>query len=326
MIENSGPVSARIVTIGKSLPERVLTNAELQESLDTSDEWIVAKTGIRTRRIAAPEDLASDLGARAVLDACQRADISPAEIDLFIVGTWTADYLNPATSAVLLNKLNVTASAFDVHSGGCAGGVVALDVGARYAASVQGSTVAVVLTEVNSKMLNWKDRSTAVFLGDGAACYILRGGEPGPLRTTIRVLPEGLRLAWVPGGGRAGTIPGAPADPYFAMDGTQIWKTIHEEVPKVVAGLLGTEFSPDMIDLVVTHQANLRLVESLVQKCGFTLSQTVTTVEELGNTAGASVPLTLRHAEDTGRLKRGDLVLAVAFGAGMTIGATLLRW
>ena len=318
-------ITASIECVGTYVPERVVTNAELETLLDTADAWIREKTGIEERRYAAEDELASDLAVRAIQDACGQIGIEPDDLQLVIVGTWTTDHLNPPTSSAVLRKLGISVPAFDINAGGCAGSIVALDVGARYVSGNPDARVAVVLTDVNSKMINWNDRTTAVFLGDGAGCYILSGRKKHLINSQYVVLPEHYELAWVPGGGRASPS-GDPELASFHMDGRNIWKTLHAFVPRFLDQFLNGHCTREQLDLVVAHQANLRMLQSLLPACGIDMDKTHTTVERLGNTAGASVPLTVRSAEQTGRLNKGDTVLMIAFGAGMTVGASLWHW
>ncbi|MBN1172272.1 MAG: ketoacyl-ACP synthase III [Micromonosporaceae bacterium] len=322
-----------IMAIGSYLPERVMTNDELATMVDTSDEWIRARIGVRTRHIAAPEELSSDLGAAALRDACRRAGIDLDEIDLVICGSNTPDHPSPQTASMIMRKVGLSGTAgFDVRCGGCAGGVFALDVGSQYVATGRYRTVAVVLAEVNSKITNWKDRTTCVILGDGAACYLLRpcGDGVGIQKTILGTDPSGYYVAYVPAGGRAMPVTAEAAEQglqYFVMQGRPVLDFAHNQMPPLIRQLAAESgHSLDDVQLFVTHQANINIINNIMDLIGQPRQKTYTNVERRGNTSSASVPLALCEAVDDGCLKPGDLLFAVAFGAGLTYGACAIRW
>jgi len=322
-----------IMAIGRYLPERIVTNDELARTLDTSDAWITERIGIRTRRVAAPGQLSSDLGVEALKDACDRAGIGLDEIDLLISGSNTPDHISPPLACMIMRKTGMTeAAGFDVRSGGCPAGVFTLDVAAQYVATGRYRTVAVVLPEVNSRVVDPADRTTAVLLGDAATCYLLRPCTPGTgiLHTVLRNDPSGYYTGHVPAGGLAMPItPDVQARGlhYFHMDGPTVWKWVHQVIPGFVeefvedAGI--TLHDPD---LYVFHQANLNIIHNVMDRLGLPRSKTFTNLDKYANTSSSSVPLAIHEAVLEGRLGPGDVLCTVGFGAGMSYGANLIRW
>jgi 3-oxoacyl-[acyl-carrier-protein] synthase III len=322
-----------IAGMGAYVPERIMTNHDLEQIVDTTDEWITTRIGIKERRMAAPGELASDMGAKALIDACERSGIALDEIDLVICGCNTPDYLSPQTAALVLQKAGINGPvAIDVRAAGCPAGVFALDVAAQYVATGRYRTVAVVNAEVNSSVLNWKDRGTCVIMGDAAACYLLRPCKPdkGLLNTILCNNPDGYFVGYLPAGGSA--MPSTPetienGKQYFHMDGRGIWNFATVEVPKLIERLAQeTGYSLDDVDLYISHQANLRIIESIMGTIGQPFEKTFTNIEKYGNTSSASVPLAIKEALDAGRLKPGDLLFIFAFGAGLSYGASAIRW
>lgn len=322
-----------IRAVGTYLPDKILTNYDLEQMVDTTDDWIRSHIGVVERRIAADDQLSSDLGARALLDACAKSGINPLDIDLIISGSNTPDHISPQTACRIIDKSgSLNAAGFDVKCGGCAGGVVALDVGSQYVATGRYKMVAVVLAEVTSKIVNWNDRTTCVILGDGAACYLLSPciREKGLLRTFIGNQPSGYFAAYVPAGGRAMPITQDVIDKgldCFVMDGKAVWNFAHEVVPGLFRKLafdLGME--PKDADLLIMHQANKTIVNNVMSMLEVPPEKAFCNIEKLGNTSSASVPLALAGALNAGLVKNGSLILMVSFGAGLTYGATAIRW
>lgn len=333
----AGPAPAwgvGIRAIGAYLPERVVSNADLEEVLITRDDWIRENIGVVTRRVAAEEEWTSDLGARALVDACERAGISPCDVDLVVCGTYTPDNMAPPAAMLVIDKAGATgATGFDVNSGACPGSVVALDVGAKYVASGAYRRVAVVMADVSTKTLDWKDPGPAVIFGDGAACYLLERCVPerGVGTPLLRSDPSRYRAVWVPREVRRNRdktpLRSAFGDNFAALTGAAVRDFAVGEVPGFVRELLALHgLSTEDVDLFALHQANLYIVRAIMAELCVPLERTVTTIEKYGNTSGASVPLVLREALDTGRLAPGDLVLLAAFGSGLTMGAVLVRW
>ncbi|MFF4346915.1 3-oxoacyl-ACP synthase III family protein [Streptomyces sp. NPDC001530] len=323
-----------IKAVGGRIPDRVVTNAELEQLLDTTDEWISKFIGIKERRWSAPDEWTSDLGAAALLDACERAGVSPDSLDLVICGTYTPDHMIPAAAVGIMRKAGIQGvPGFDVNSGGCPGGVFALDVGAKFVKSGDYRRVAVVLADVNTKLFDPEDRTVGVIFGDGAACYLLEPTAPGTGVGSALLAsdPSSYHTAYVKREERTwadGTPkPSAFGNNYSYMHGRSVRDFALEHIPGFVEQLVKAEgMTVEDIDLIIFHQANYHMIEALMEKVGLPWDRTFTTVERYGNTSGAGVPLALRDAIDAGRVKPGDNVVLVSFGAGMSHGGTVVRW
>ncbi|HEX5594560.1 MAG TPA: ketoacyl-ACP synthase III [Micromonosporaceae bacterium] len=323
-----------IRAIGGHLPERVVTNHDLEKLLDTTDEWITKHIGITTRRWSAPDEWTSDLGAAALIDACRRAGVGPDSVDLVICGTYTPDHMIPASAVAIMRKVGMRGVAgFDVNSGGCPGGTFALDVGAKYVASGAYHRVAVVLADVNTKAFDPEDRTVGVIFGDGAACYLLEPTVPGTGvgSALLRSDPDTYNTAYMKREQR--TWPdGSPkrsafGDNFSYMHGRSVRDFALDNIPSFVEELVKTNgLTLDDVDLIVFHQANYHLIHMMMDRLGLPADRTVTNVERVGNTSGAGVPLALLDAVDRGRLKPGDVVVLASFGSGMSHGGTVIRW
>ncbi|MBR7837615.1 ketoacyl-ACP synthase III [Actinospica durhamensis] len=328
------PYGVGVRSIGAGLPARVVTNAELEGPLRTTDAWITKRIGVRERRWAAEGEHTSHLGARALLDACDRAGISPETLDLVVCGTYTPDQMAPAAAVAVMRNLGLSGiPGFDVNSGGCAGGVFALDVGARYIAAGLYRRVAVVLADTNTRVLDPADRITQVIFGDGAACYLLEPTVPGVGLgdALMRSEPGGYQIAGVRRESRTSEDGVARKTGYgenFAyMDGAGVWNFAVDNVPGFVEELVKAEdLALEDVDLVVFHQANARLIEELGRRLSLREDQMVCVVDKYGNTSGAGLALALREAQAQGRLNPGSVVALVAFGAGMSYGGSVIRW
>ena len=324
----------RITGIGGYVPERSMTNLELASIVNTSHEWIVAKTGIVERRLSAPGEAPSDMGARAALRCLQNAGVDKSAVDLIVVACATPDQSQPATACLLQEKLGVAESqcpAFDVNSV-CAGFVFALDVAhsMMLAAPKQFRNALVVGADAFSKILNWSDRRTCIFFGDGAGAVLLsqtdddrrihfRLGSDGRGSRCIEVAAGGSKIPVTPDvlEKRLNT---------FNMDGPKVWEFAMRTVPRAIQQLLAEhDMRPRDLDLLVLHQSNLRMIENMMSALELSMEQTITTVETYGNTASASIPLTLEKAHETGRLKPGSRVILCGFGGGLSWGTALLE-
>ncbi|WP_051899263.1 3-oxoacyl-ACP synthase III family protein [Sciscionella sediminilitoris] len=323
-----------IRAIGRYLPQRAVPNSELAARLPTSDAWIRERIGIESRRFAAGQEWSSDLGRNALLDACLQANVEPHELSMVVCGTYTPDHLLPHTAAAITNKAGIPHTpAFDVNSGGCPGSVFALDVGRRYVQSGEYPLVAVVLTDVSSRLFDPEDRTVGVIFGDAAACYLLEPARPdagiGPVRLgndssrywSVYAARESRRDRYdrpkVSGFG----------DNFTTMVGSEIREFVLGTVPDFVREFTAkAEVDFADIDLFAVHQANLNLVHGIMDALDQPREKAPTNVERLGNTSGASVPLVLREAVDSGRLRPGKQALLLAFGGGLTFGAALVRW
>ncbi|MFJ8148764.1 3-oxoacyl-ACP synthase III family protein [Streptomyces sp. NPDC096048] len=329
------PYGVGIRAIGGYVPERVVTNADLEQMLDTTDAWINEHIGITERRWSAPDEQTSDLGAAALRDACARAGVSPDSIDLLICGTFTPDHMLPAAAVAIARKLGLTGTpGFDVNSGGCPGGTFALDVGAKYLLSGGYRRIAVVLADTVTKTLDPEDRATGVIFGDAAACYLL---EPcaigaGVTPALLRSDPRAYETAFVKREQRTWSTDGRPkhsgfGDNFVHMHGRSVRDFALDIMPGFVLELLEHHgMSTDDVDLLVFHQANHHLLRVLREKLGLPAERTAENVHRLGNSSGAGMPLALREAVDEGRVKAGDTVVLASFGAGMSHGGTVIHW
>ena len=314
------------------MPPRVMTNEDWAGLVETSDEWITTKTGIKERRIADPETCTSDLAVLACQQAIEEAGLSPDDIDMLILATSSPDVPLSSTAGITQHKLGCTKSAaFDINAV-CAGWVHALDIGSRYAGTPGYDNVLVVGAEVYSRILNWEDRGTCVLFGDGAGAAVLSEVEEGRglLGSWMKSDGSGSGVIEIPAGGVRTPIPSsgfAEGDQYFQMDGRAVWRFAIEAFPQAVRGVLdrvGKDLSE--VDLIIPHQANLRIVEAGMENLGLPMEKTFTNLERYGNTAGASVPIALREAVENGVLSSGDLVVTAAFGGGLAWGANAFVW
>ncbi|MGV9311870.1 3-oxoacyl-ACP synthase III family protein [Streptomyces sp. NPDC003691] len=335
-----GPYGVRAGTgvgiraIGRCLPDRVVTNAELAGRLPTSDSWIRERIGIAERRFAAPDEWSSDLGARALADACRVTGITTDQVDLVVCGTYTPDHLLPNTASAIMRKAGMRGTpGFDVNSGGCPGAVFALDVGAKYVASGAYPRVAVVLTDVGSKLFDPEDRTVGVIFGDAAACYLLEPVLPGRGigEVLLRSEPEHYFSVYAAHEERVDAL-GRPkksgyGDAFTTMRGPDIKAFVLGTVPEFLREFVAKAgLGLDDIDFFALHQANLHLVRGVLDALGQPYDKTLTNIERFGNTSGASVPLVLAEAVESGRLRPGQLALLGAFGGGLNYGAALVRW
>jgi 3-oxoacyl-[acyl-carrier-protein] synthase-3 len=316
---------SRIAGTGSYLPEKVLTNRDLERMVDTSDEWIVSRTGIRQRHVAAEGELASDLAVRAAQRALGSAGISAQDLGLIVVATTTPDMIFPSTACILQAKLEADqAPAFDVQAV-CSGFVYALATADLYVRSGQCRYALVVGTEVYSRILDWADRATCVLFGDGAGAVVLAASEtPGLLGTKLRADGRYTGTLSVPGQVSRGAIRGKP---FVTMDGGVVFKfavRVLAEVAEEVMQAAGLDTA--RIDWLIPHQANLRIIEATARKLGLPMERVVVSVDRHANTSAASIPLALDEAVRDGRIRSGQHVLLEAVGGGFTWGACLLKW
>ena len=323
---------AGIVGLGSHVPQRVMTNDDWAGLVETSDEWITTKTGIKERRIADEGTCTSDLAVIACQRALDDAGVSPNDVDMLILATSSPDVPLSSTAGITQHKLGCdSAAAFDINAV-CAGWVHALDVGSRFVGTAGYDNVLVVGAEVYSRILNWEDRSTCVLFGDGAGAALLQdvGHGRGLLGSWMLSDGGGSGVIEIPAGGVRTPIPSddfVEGDQYFQMDGRAVWDFAIEAFPQAVRGVLervGRELSE--VDLIIPHQANLRIVEAGMDNLGLPMEKTFTNQQKYGNTAGASVPIALREAVDEGLVSSGDLVVTAAFGGGLAWGANAIIW
>lgn len=314
---------------GTALPERVLTNAELESMVDTSDEWIVQRTGIRQRYIAGEGETTASLGEAAGRAALENAGLTAADIDLIIVATSTPDNTFPATAVNIQNRLGMHHGfAFDVQAV-CSGFVYAVTTADAYIRGGLARRVLVIGAETFSRILDWTDRTTCVLFGDGAGAIVLEGQEGAGTNADRGVLTTQLRSdgahrdkLYVDGGpSTTGTVG------HLRMEGREVFKHAVGMITDVVISAFdATGFTAEDIDWLVPHQANKRIIDGSAKKLGIPLEKVVVTVDQHGNTSAASIPLALAAAARDGRIKEGDIVLLEAMGGGFTWGAVLLRW
>ena len=320
---------AIIEGVGSYLPERVLTNRELAGMVDTSDEWIVERTGSRERRIAAPGEMTSDLAVAAARAALENAAIDIDEIDLVLVATSTPDQTFPATATAVQAKLGITRGvAFDLQAV-CSGFVYALTTADAFIRCGQATNVLVIGAETFSRILDWTDRTTCVLFGDGAGAVVVKAwhgsgnlGDRGILAGRLRSDGRYSDKLYVDGGvSSTGTIG------HLRMEGREVFKHAIVNMTSIMDETLAAAGAkPDDVDWFVPHQANIRILDGTARKFGIEPGRVVITVDKHGNTSAASVPLALDVAVRDGRIKRGDLVLMEAMGGGFTWGAVLARW
>jgi 3-oxoacyl-[acyl-carrier-protein] synthase III len=323
--------SARIAAVGSALPERVVTNDDLSKVVDTSDEWIRSRTGIRARRFAGEGETAASLASDAAARALEAAAIDPGAVDMTIVATVSGDQPLPSTASFVQDRLGITGAAFDLAAA-CAGFIYATQMGAAQIATGGAGTVLVAGTEVLSRFLDFGDRTTCVLFGDGAgAAVLVPGEEPGVIGSILENQGKHAHLLEIPAGGSS--QPASPdtvsrGDHFIRMkDGREVFKRAVVGMADACARLLEKSGqTPDDVSLLVPHQANGRIIASVAQRLSFPTDRVFVDLETVGNTSAASVPIALDHAWRRGRLRPGDLVLTVAFGAGLAYGANLVRW
>jgi 3-oxoacyl-[acyl-carrier-protein] synthase-3 len=327
----------KISSVGTCVPERVVTNEELSQSLDTSDEWISSRSGIRQRRIADNGQAASDLGAVAARRALEAAGVSASDLDLIIVASLSPDMLFPPTASFVSGAIGANgAAAFDL-SAACTGFVYALAAGCSFVASEQAEKVLVVGAEAVSRMIDWSDRSTAVLFGDGAGAVLLEPAveekkelQEGIMGFDLGNDPEGVDLLNLPAGGSrmpASEETVAGRLHFLRMNGREVYKFATRIIVSSARNILEKHnLSVDDVDLFIPHQANIRIIEAGAKKLGIPPERVFTNLEYFGNTSCASIPLCLDQAAAAGRLVAGDTVLMMGFGAGLGWGSCLARF
>lgn len=325
-------IKARVIGTGSYVPEKVLTNLDLEKFLDTSDEWIVTRTGIRERHVAAEGEATSDLATNAARRALEAAGIGADDLDLIVVGTISGDYPWPATACLVQHKLGTRGQAtFDV-SAACCGFLYALANAVSQIESGRVRRALVVGAEILTRLVDWEDRNTCVLFGDGAGAVVLEAqeGEQGVLSTHLHADGSYWELLYQPGFGsvNAPSVEGIEARlPYLKMQGNEVFKIAVRSLHDVaMEALEANGVSAKDVDLFVPHQANQRILDATAKRLGLDADQVYVNVERFGNTSGASIPIALDEANRAGRIKSGDLVLLDAFGGGLTWASALLRW
>ncbi|MDP1934495.1 MAG: beta-ketoacyl-ACP synthase III [Nitrosomonas sp.] len=316
---------SRITGTGSYLPEKILTNLDLERMMDTSDEWIRTRTGITQRHIASEDQVASDLAFYACQNAMKAAGVTNKDIDLIIVATTTPDMIFPSTACILQNKLGIeNCPAFDVQAV-CSGFVYALATADMFVSSGKCRNALVVGTEIYSKILDWNDRSTCVLFGDGAGAVVLsQSDQPGILSTHLHANGSYSNILSAPGCISGGKVQGTP---YINMEGNTVFKFAVKVLEEVVQEAIAkNNLQTTDIDWLIPHQANIRIIQSTAKKLELPMDKVVVAVDKHGNTSAASIPLALDMAVRDGRIQPDQLILLEGVGGGFTWGAVILRW
>lgn len=321
---------AHITGVGSFLPESVLNNADLERMVETSDEWIVTRTGIRERRVAAPEHATSDLAAIAVSRALDSAGLPASAVDMLVVGTSTPDHVFPSTACLVQAKLGLTCSAFDVNAA-CSGFIYALQTGASAIESGRANTVVVVGADALTRFVDFTDRATCVLFGDGAGAVVLQATEePGVLSIVLGSDGSGADLLKVPAGGSAVPVTHEVIDArqqFVQMNGAEVFKFAVRVIPKATReALAASGYDTQDLSWLIPHQANQRILNTVEERLGMPHDRVFSNVAKTGNTSAASIPLAMDDLYTSGRLAPGDLIALVGFGAGLTWGAAIVRW
>lgn len=321
-----------ILSVGSYVPESVLTNADLEKMVDTSDEWITTRTGIKERHIAAPTEFTSDLAVKAARRALERADLGPDEIDLVIVATITPDMPFPATACLVQEKIGAArAAAFDIEAA-CSGFIYGLEIGQQFIMSRTYDTVLVIAAEKLSTITDWSDRNTCVLFGDGAGAAILQSRPEAHGLLTACMGADGSKagLLLMPGGGSRcpATAESVKKRMHFLhMEGREVFKSaVNSMYNAAVESLRRCSLDIRQIKCVIPHQANQRIIEAVGERLGVQDGQMFVNLHRYGNTSAASVAIALDEAVTSGRIERGDLILLMVFGAGLTWGAAVIEW
>lgn len=324
----------KIVGTGSYVPEKVLTNFDIEKIVDTSDEWIRTRTGMSERHIASDRDKASDLAVKAANRALKDSGIAPDEIDLILVATATPDMFFPSTACFVQSSIGAGRSAaFDI-SAACSGYIYALSVAENYIKSDKYNTVLLIASEVFSKYIDWGDRNTCVLFGDGAAATILRGVKgnrrDGIISTYIYSDGRYADLLYLRGGGSSCPLTHESINHklhFLKMKGNSLFKIAIKNMSEVAREALSSDgYKVSDVDILIPHQANKRIIDAVAENLKIPQEKIFINIEKYGNTSAASIPLALDEALKVGRIKKGDLILMVAFGGGLTWGSALIRW
>jgi 3-oxoacyl-[acyl-carrier-protein] synthase-3 len=319
---------SRIAGTGSYLPEKVVTNHDLEKMMDTSDEWIQERTGIKRRHLAADDEATSDLALGAARQALDMAGITAEDIDLIIIATTTPDKVFPGTACIVQRRLGIGGcGAFDIQAA-CSGFVYGLDLADRHIRTGAGKNVLVVGAETLSRLTNWDDRATAVLFGDGAGAVILQeSDEPGIISTHIHADGQYEDLLQVPQGVSSGYDITRAGEAFIQMNGNAVFRRAVATLDSIARETLDkNNIDKHDLDWFVPHQANMRIFSAAAKKLDMPMERVIVTVDEHANTSAASIPLALDVAVRDGRIKRGELLLFEAFGAGFTWGSALLRF
>jgi 3-oxoacyl-[acyl-carrier-protein] synthase III len=324
--------SVRITGWGRYAPAQVLSNADLERMVDTSDDWIVSRTGIRERRVAAADETTASMASVAALRAIHTAGLQPDDIDVIILATLTPDYWMPSTAALVKEAIgNTRAPAFDI-SAACSGFVYAYATAHAYIAGGLAKHALVIGAELLTRFLDYTDRSTCILFGDGAGAVVLSASdEPAlPLGMELTTEPQGAYMIWLPAGGAKSPPSGetvARGEHYIRMEGKETYRFATRTLASTaLAAINRAGLQPSDVDLFIPHQANMRIIEAVAKGLNLPMDRMYVNLDRYGNTSAASVPIALAEAVNEGRVKIGDHVVLVAFGAGFTSGAIALEW
>ena len=319
---------SRIAGTGSYLPEKVLTNHDLEKIMDTSDEWIRDRTGIYKRHIAAGDETSCDLAEIAATRAMEAAGRTPRQIDLIVLATTTPDRIFPSTACLLQQRLDIHGTAaFDVQAV-CTGFVYALGIADKFIKTGSAKCALVVGTETLSRIVDWNDRSTSILFGDGAGAVVLEASdEPGVLSTHLHADGSYEHLLTVPAGISHGYEKVQAGQAYIQMQGNEVFKMAVNTLGRIVdETLAANKMEKSDVDWLIPHQANIRIIQATARKLKMSMENVVVTVDDHGNTSAASVPLALDVAVRDGRIKRGEILLMEAFGGGFTWGSALIKY
>jgi 3-oxoacyl-[acyl-carrier-protein] synthase III len=321
-----------IVSVGSYVPERVLSNAELEKMVDTTDDWITTRTGIKERRIAAKNEFTSDIAAQAAMRALARAEIKPEQVDLIIVATITPDMPFPSTACLVQQKIGATrAAAFDLEAA-CSGFIFGLEIGRQFIMSHTYDTILVVGAEKLSTIIDWSDRNTCVLFGDGAGAAVLQSRPHSHGLRTVCMGSDGSKaylLRMPAGGSRCPATLQSVTDRlhYLQMDGKETFKNaVNAMYTAAKESLRRCNLDISQIKCVIPHQANRRIIDAVAERLNADPAQVFVNLHKYGNTSAASVAIALDEAVQSGRVQRGDLILLVVFGAGLTWGSAVIEW
>lgn len=323
---------SRITGTGSYVPEKVLTNLDLEKMVDTSDEWITERTGIKERRIARKVEAASDLGSEAAKRALYRAGVKPRDIDMIIVATVTGDMPLPSTASIIQSKLDAkNAGAFDLNAT-CSGFIYGLAVADAFIRAKSFKKILLIGTEVLSRITDWEDRTTCILFGDGAGAVVIEPTEEEKGIISFHLHSDGdlWNLLYLPGGGSRHPVSKETLKGklhYIKMKGNETFKVAVRTLESLVAETLKVnKIKPSQLSLLIPHQANLRIIQAVAKRLNLPIEKVAVNIERYGNTSSASIPITLDEAVRMGRIRDGDYILLEAFGGGLTWGSALIKW
>jgi 3-oxoacyl-[acyl-carrier-protein] synthase III len=326
------PLRAKISALGTYVPPRVLTNADLEKMVNTSNDWILERVGIRERHIADKGVAASDLAVAAVKDLLESHPFDLQQVDLIVVGTVTPDMMYPSTACLVQHKLGIENTwGFDV-SAGCSGFLYALNTGVKFVESGKYKKVLVIGSDVNSSMTDYTDRAVCIIFGDGAGAVLLEPTQNGDgvIDHVAQIEGVGGQFLFMPGGGSLNPASHETVDQklhYIHQDGKNVFKYAVKKMAEMTERILEkNELSGHDVDCFIAHQANKRIITATADRLGMPIEKVVINIDRYGNTTAGTIPIAMRSALEEGKLKKGDLLLIAAVGAGFTSGATLLRW